>query len=242
VDEITQFLNELSSRQSYNFRPKIACDSTNTVLLWCEGFPLFDHPHREDTMAVIRSFIAIDLPKHIQDPLDQVIQEFQAQNPHSAVRWVPARNIHLTLKFLGEVSSNNLELLTKILQAEIPRHRCFEIKVGTLGAFPSIHRPRVIWIGVEAPGDLMSLQRSIEAETTRLGYAPEERPFSAHLTLGRVSHNASPDEVRVIGEMLKGCTVGQLGATTVERVRLFRSDLEPGGAIYTPLYTFPLAH
>jgi 2'-5' RNA ligase len=192
-------------------------------------------------MAVIRSFIAIDLPNNIQDPLDRVIQDLQAQMPHTPVRWVPARNIHLTLKFLGEVSSNNLEMLTKILQTEVPRHRCFEIKVGSLGAFPSIHRPRVIWIGVEAPMDLMSLQRSIETETTRLGYVAEERPFSAHLTLGRVSHNASPDEVRQIGEGLKGYQVGLLGITNVERVRLFRSDLEPGGAVYTPLFTIPLA-
>ena len=193
-------------------------------------------------MAVIRSFIAIDLPKHIQDPLDRVIRDLQDRNPHTAVRWVPAHNIHLTLKFLGEVSSSNLEILTKILQTEVPRHRCFEILVGTLGAFPSIHRPRVIWIGVEAPPDLMSLQRSIETETTRLGYAPEERPFSAHLTLGRVSHNASPEEVRTIGEVLKECKVGMLGTSIVERVRVFRSDLEPGGAIYTPLFTFNMAH
>jgi 2'-5' RNA ligase len=192
-------------------------------------------------MAVIRSFIAIDLPKHIQDPIDRVIQDLQTQQPKAPVRWVPAHNIHLTLKFLGEVSSNNLEMLTKILQAEVPRHRCFEIRVGTLGAFPSIYRPRVIWIGVEAPTDLMALQRSIEGETTRLGYMAEERPFSAHLTLGRVSHNATPDEVRQIGESLKAYKVGLLGATSVERVRLFRSDLEPGGAVYTPLYTIPLA-
>ena len=203
--------------------------------------PLGHQQYREDTMAVIRSFIAIDLPKHIQDPIDQVIRDLQASNPRTAVRWVPARNIHLTLKFLGEVSSNNLEILTKILQTEIPRHRCFEIKVGNLGAFPSIHRPRVIWIGIEAPPDLFSLQRSIETETNRLGYTAEERPFSAHLTLGRVSHNATPDEVRIIGELLKGCKVGLLGAAVVERVKLFRSDLEPGGAVYTPLYTFPLA-
>ncbi|HEX9014174.1 MAG TPA: RNA 2',3'-cyclic phosphodiesterase, partial [Anaerolineaceae bacterium] len=147
-----------------------------------------------------------------------------------------------TLKFLGEVSSNNLEILTKILHSEVPRHRCFEIKVGTLGAFPSIHRPRVVWVGVEAPADLTSLQRSIETETTRLGYVAEERPFSAHLTLGRVSHNASPDEVRLIGQLLKEHPVGHLGSAMVERVRLFRSDLEPGGAVYTPLVTFPLAH
>ncbi len=191
-------------------------------------------------MAVIRSFIAIDLPRQIQESLEKISQDLQSKKPVSAVRWVPAKNIHLTLKFLGEVSSNNLEILTKILAAEVTRHRCFQIKIGGLGAFPSIHRPRVIWVGVEAPPGLMALQRSIETETVRLGYTAEERPFSAHLTLGRVSHNASPKEVRDIGEMLNGIKVGTLGTASVERIRLFRSDLEPGGAIYTPLYTIPL--
>jgi len=191
-------------------------------------------------MAVIRSFIAIDLPKNIQDSLDAVSKDLQAKKPISAVRWVPAKNIHLTLKFLGEVSSNNLELLTKILFTEITRHRCFDITVGGLGAFPSIHRPRVIWIGVEAPPDLLALQRSIETEAVRLGYTAEERPFSAHLTLGRVSHNASPDEVREIGQTLNDFKVGVLGTVPVDTVRLFRSDLGPGGAVYTPLKTIPL--
>jgi 2'-5' RNA ligase len=193
-------------------------------------------------MAVIRSFIAVELPKPIQDSLEQVILSLQAKTTNSVVRWVPARNIHLTLKFFGEVSSGNLEILVKILQTEIMRHRCFELRVSGLGAFPSIHRPRVIWVGVEAPNDLMILQRSIESETIRLGYTEEERPFSAHLTLGRISHNATPDEVRDIGLVLSETHVGPIGATRVDKVKLFRSDLEPGGAVYTPLYTIPLTH
>jgi 2'-5' RNA ligase len=192
-------------------------------------------------MTVIRSFIAIDLPKQIQDSLDQISQELQNRRVTKAVRWVPAKNIHLTLKFLGEVSSNNLEILMKILYSEVSRHRCFDIQIGGLGAFPSIRRPRVIWIGVEAPPALLSLQHSIEAEAIRLGYTAEERAFSAHLTLGRVSHNASPEEVRQIGEVLADMKVGQLGTASVDKIRLFRSDLEPGGAVYTPLNTIPLS-
>jgi 2'-5' RNA ligase len=192
-------------------------------------------------MAMIRSFIAIDLPRPIQDALDRVSHDLQSHQAAGVVRWVPAKNIHLTLKFLGEVSSNNLELLVKILQSEITRQRCFEIQVSELGAFPSIHRPRVIWVGVQAPPALLALQRSVEVETIRLGYSAEERPFSAHLTLGRVSHNATPEDVRTIGTILASAKVGSLGTASVERVRLFRSDLEPGGAVYTPLYTIPLS-
>ena len=192
-------------------------------------------------MAVIRAFIAIDLPAEIQEKLDQISTNLRAQCSVNAIRWVPANNIHLTLKFLGEVSSTNLELVTKLLQAETARHHCFDIDVGGIGAFPTNRRPRVIWIGIQAPPALMALQHAIESETVRLGYAVEERPFSAHLTLARVSHNATPEEVRKTGDVLTGYKVGQLGIVQVRTVRLFRSDLQPGGAIYTPLLTAPLS-
>lgn len=191
--------------------------------------------------GVIRAFIAIDIPAAIQQKLNEITTRLQSLDQTKAVRWVAARNIHLTLKFLGEVSQTNLELLTKIIQVEAVKHRPFELEVGELGAFPSIRRPRVIWIGITAPSDLLTLQHGVEAETIRLGYAAEERPFSPHLTLARISHNASPDDVRRIGEILSTQKVGSLGRVSVTRVMLFRSDLQPGGAIYTPLFNAPLA-
>lgn len=187
-------------------------------------------------MTVIRAFIAIDLPLPIQQKLAEVLEQLQ-QPDTRAVRWVPAKNIHLTIKFLGDVSPANLEILTKILRAEVSRFKPFEIRVGGLGAFPSMRRPRVVWVGVEAPPTLQALQRAVETETVRLGYAAEDRPFSPHLTLGRVAHNATPDEVRKVADILVRLKVGELGTATVDHVRLFRSDLQPGGAIYTPLYT-----
>jgi 2'-5' RNA ligase len=187
-------------------------------------------------MPVIRAFIAIDLPLHIQQQLAVILEQLRKPEA-TAVRWVPAQNIHLTIKFLGDVSPANLEILTRILKAEVSRYRPFEIQIGGLGAFPSVRRPRVIWVGVEAPPTLQSLQRSIETETVRLGYPVEERPFSPHLTLGRVAHNASPDEVRKVADGLVNMKVGDLGKATIDHVRLFRSDLQPGGAVYTPLFT-----
>ncbi len=187
-------------------------------------------------MSVIRAFIAIDLPLPIQQQLAAILDQLRKPDTN-AVRWVPAQNIHLTIKFLGDVSPANLEILTRILKVEVSRYRPFEIKVGGLGAFPSVRRPRVIWIGVEAPPTLQALQRSIETETVHLGYPVEERPFSPHLTLGRVAHNATPDEVRKVADTLVGMKVGDLGTARIDHVRLFRSDLQPGGAVYTPLFT-----
>jgi 2'-5' RNA ligase len=193
-------------------------------------------------MAVIRAFIAIDMPASIQQQLGEISSRLQALNQTNAIRWVAAKNIHLTLKFLGEVSPSNLEILTKILRAEAQKHAAFDLKVAGLGAFPSLRRPRVIWVGIEAPPALLAFQRGVETESVRLGYAAEERPFSPHLTLARVSHSASPQDVRLIGESLSGVTVGDLGTVHVDHVVLFRSDLRPGGAVYTPLYSAPLAH
>lgn len=193
-------------------------------------------------MVVIRAFIAIDMPASIQQQLGEISNRLQALNQTNAIRWVAAKNIHLTLKFLGEVSPSNLEILTKILRAEAQKHTAFDLKVAGLGAFPSLRRPRVIWVGIEAPPALLAFQRGVETETVRLGYAAEERPFSPHLTLARVSHSASPQDVRLIGESLAGVTVGDLGTVHVDHVVLFRSDLRPGGAVYTPLFIAPLAH
>lgn len=192
-------------------------------------------------MSVIRAFIALDLSNEIYQRLERVIDDLQSQLNGVPVRWVPIDNIHLTLKFLGNVSVANLEVLKKLLKVEAVSHEPFEISVGDLGAFPSARRPRVIWTGVQAPPNLNLLQRGIEAETARLGYAPEERPFSPHLTLGRVSRNANSQDIRQISEVLEKQKVGYLGAARIQSVHLFRSDLKPGGAVYTRLFSAEFA-
>jgi 2'-5' RNA ligase len=95
-------------------------------------------------------------------------------------------------------------------------------------------------VGVEAPVDLSNLQRSIEAAMARLGYAREERPFSAHLTLGRVSRNATPRDSHAIGDALEATKVGFLGVARVENVNLYRSDLKPSGAVYSLIFSTQL--
>jgi 2'-5' RNA ligase len=191
-------------------------------------------------MSVVRAFIAIDLSTEIRIRLDHVIAHMKSSMQDTPLRWTPAGNIHLTMKFLGDVSVSNLEILKKILQAESARHHQFEISVGQVGAFPSIHRPRVVWAGVEAPAELAAVQSGIENELARLGYAREEREFSPHLTLGRVSRNATPLEIRGIGDRLGKVKVGYLGATAVKEIHLYKSDLRPEGSQYTRLFSAPL--
>ena len=188
-------------------------------------------------MSVIRAFIAIDLPPEILQHLEQVSVQLKKRLEGVPVRWVPVDNIHLTLKFLGDVSPANVDMLKKILQIEVDGHHAFEISVGGLGAYPSPRRPRVVWVGVEAPAELTAVQNGVESAMARLGYAREERPFSPHLTLGRVSRNAIGRDERLIGESIEAIKLGFLGVARVNEVHLYKSDLQPNGAVYTRLFT-----
>lgn len=192
-------------------------------------------------MSVIRAFIAINISPEIKQRLTVLSGDLQRALGGVPVRWVPVENIHLTLKFLGDVSETNLELLKKMMKSEAAEHPVFELSAGELGAFPTIRRPRVIWVNIQAPAELVSLQRGIDHETARLGYAREDRPFSAHLTLGRVSRNANVNDLRKISEELSSFKVGFIGAANVQQVHLYRSDLQPSGAIYTLIYSAGLA-
>jgi len=186
-------------------------------------------------MSVVRSFIAIDLPETLFDGMRKASDQLQEMLDGQPIRWVPVENIHLTLKFLGDVSERNIPMITEILKSEAGNHGSFEISVGGFGVFPTYARPRVIWVGVEGPEELFNLQRRIDMETARLGYAPGQRDFSPHLTFGRISRNASPAQIRKISELLRKHKLGFLGAARIGEVSLFRSDLGTGGAVYSKI-------
>lgn len=190
---------------------------------------------------MLRSFIALEVPPHIQKAIAAQTESLQRTLPRPLVRWVAAHNIHLTLQFLGDVSPANLDLLAQALRSEAASHPAFEVSVGQVGAFPTPRRPRVIWVGLNAPAALLSLHRGIQTVTARMGYPPEERTFSPHLTIGRVQQNASAAELHKIQAALEGTQVGALGSFRVEAVVVFKSDLQPPAPVYTRLHTLPLA-
>jgi RNA 2',3'-cyclic 3'-phosphodiesterase len=189
---------------------------------------------------MLRSFIAVEMPVEIQAAISRSTAALQKSLPKPLIRWVATENIHLTLKFLGDVSPTNLESLAEDLKAEAATHAAFSIPVSSLGAFPNARRARVIWIGLEAPPALAALQRGVEAVAARLGYPPEERPFSPHLTIGRVGQNAGSADLQKLRIALEGSTVGPLGTVRVEAVHIFKSDLQPRGSVYTHLFALPL--
>jgi len=152
------------------------------------------------------------------------------------VAWVGRDNVHLTLKFLGAVESDRLESVTAALTGAAATCRPFELGLGRLRAFPSLTHPRVIWAGVdEGAAESAALAARVDAALTGLGFEPETRPYSPHVTLGRVRQpRRQPHLVEVTGG-------GSHGRQRVDRVSLMRSELSPRGARYTELAAIPLA-
>ena len=190
-------------------------------------------------MSMLRAFIAVEIPAEIQQNVYKQTTNFR-RSIDSLIRWVPAENMHLTLKFLGDVSPSSVEFLTQMLRNEAEAVPCFNIHLTGLGSFPSLRRPRLIYIGIQAPAALEALQRGIDAASHRLGYPSEERPFSAHLTLGRVKQNVGAADQQKIRRTLESTQVDVLGSARVDSVHLFKSELKPSGSVYTRLYSAPL--
>ncbi len=191
-------------------------------------------------MALLRAFIASELPAALQDSVHSATADLRKTLGDGLIRWVPAHNVHLTLKFLGDVSTSSLELIKQMMVTEAAQFAAFDVQVEGLGCYPNVRRPRVLWVGLTAPAELASLQRAIEAASARLGYESEERDFSPHLTIGRVRQNASSGDVHKIRTAMEGCRIGSLGGTRVDAIHLFKSELRPEGSIYTRLFSAPL--
>ncbi len=192
-------------------------------------------------MEMIRTFVAIELDQQALDWLKKVQERLKADFPHGVVRWVDPKGIHLTLKFLGEVPQGKIKAIEEVLKGVSQRHRPFSFTYGGLGCFPSLSHPNVIWVGVEEKtGALLALQQDVEKSLAKLGFKPEDRPFSPHLTLGRVGKGLSGAERKRIGESIKAGGVGYGGEFLVKAISLMKSDLFPTGAVYTRLALFPL--
>lgn len=190
-------------------------------------------------MSLLRAFIAVEIPLGIQQHIQNETASFR-KAIDELIRWVPIENMHLTLKFLGDVSPSNVEFLMQMLRKEAENVSCFTIRLTGLGSYPSLRRPRVIYIGIQAPAGLVALQRGIESAARRLGYESEERPFSPHLTLGRVKQNITSSDQQKIRRAIETTQVDLLGTASVDSVYLYKSELKPTGSIYTRLYSAPL--
>ena len=184
----------------------------------------------------IRSFIAIELPEDIRDRLQALQDSFKSHKLN--IRWVDPGNIHLTLKFLGNISEGEIEKVAAALSASVGPRSPLSLCAKGVGAFPGLNRPRVIWVGIGGQSaDLAALQKALEDRLTGEGFNPDVRPFKGHLTLGRVKGALKPDVFR---KALQEGMSFETEPFAVAGVSLFRSVLKPGGAVYSRLFTVSL--
>jgi 2'-5' RNA ligase len=185
---------------------------------------------------MIRAFLAIEMPETLRANLALVQAELKRSR--ADVRWVAAGNIHLTLKFFGNVPDEKIDTLAlaarEVAQTEAP----FQLRATIAGAFPSPRAPRVVWLGLG--GEVVPLNRlyyQLEKAFDKLGYPAENRAFHPHLTLGRVKSPTNRDQ---LARMLEKMPPVDWPPFDVKELILFQSVLSPQGSTYTPLKVIPL--
>lgn len=183
---------------------------------------------------MVRAFIAIELPTAVKDRLHDIQEELKKSG--ADVKWVNPENIHLTLKFLGDQDNKTIEKISQITEETLTKIQRYTIRLSTLGAFPRIESPRVLWVGIDT-GDAQTkeIANLIEDRIATLGLAKEERDFSSHITIGRIKGNTQNSPLsRFIKALEKKPQEYNLGFE-VNKVILFKSTLSAGGPIYEPI-------
>ncbi|QRN84050.1 RNA 2',3'-cyclic phosphodiesterase [Chloroflexota bacterium] len=188
-----------------------------------------------------RIFIAIRMPDEVIQKITQISQYFQSQLPEKALKWVETENLHLTLKFLGEIPEASISQVQELLTQVTAAQKSFELSVEGLGMYPHAEQPRTIWLGVKGAKPMISLHGMLENALEDIKIEKENRPFNPHLTLGRVRERTSREVAHHIGETLAAFKVDSLGTFQVSQVHLIESLLTPQGPIYTTRFTAPLS-
>ena len=185
----------------------------------------------------IRAFIAIPLTREIHHNIDVFIQNYGLANHDSGFRPVKQENIHLTLKFLGDVEPARIPAISEQLEKLAGTFRSIPITVSGVGAFPDWKKqPRVIWVGVQPVEPLQRIYQALDKVTTALGFPSEHRPFSPHLTLARVKQQAAgPRFNETIKRMMILEPAPSFGEMQASEMVLFKSVLQPAGPVYSIL-------
>jgi 2'-5' RNA ligase len=190
---------------------------------------------REKPLDSIRSFVCIEIPESIRERIGVLEQSLKKAGGQAS--WVKPSNIHLTLKFLGDVRRSRIQDVKAGLERAVAGVSPIEIEVGGAGCFPSPRSPRVLWVGLAGlPAELIRLHKRIEDELAREGFPKEQKRFAPHLTIARLRSPQNGSELadRLIAEGFASQKF------TANKVILMQSQLSPGGSVYTPLVTINL--
>jgi 2'-5' RNA ligase len=202
---------------------------------------------------MIRSFIAIELPPNLRAALSrlqaqlkaELLRELGASAGEARLQWVKPDSIHLTLKFLGDFPEEQVSALRQALTPVMETQTSFALPVGGVGVFPDLRAPRVLWVGVGQASvnpeqSIQHLAKTIDRVMAALGCAPESKPFAPHLTLARIK-TGGRDVGRALASLGICSSPTMVGTLEVCEVALIKSDLQPSGAVYSRLFSVPLA-
>jgi len=187
-------------------------------------------------MPPVRTFIAVDVDPQVRRRAEDMIRQLASSG--ASAKWVEPEQMHVTLKFLGDVEQGELHRVAGAVETAAAGLPPFEVAFGGAGAFPSIQRPRTLWLGVaEGAEPIALLQERIERELEKLGFPKENRRFHAHLTLGRI-RGRGPE--RALTDALTTAADFDAGPSIIDRVITFSSSLSRHGPKYEPIATVEL--
>jgi len=182
----------------------------------------------------MRAFIAIELPCAVKEYLGRFQNKLKTSA--SDIKWVNPENIHLTLKFLGEIEDKTTDEIKEILETVSCRRLAFYIRLSTLGAFPKINSPRIIWTGIDKGADeTKEIAAELEERIAKIGIPKEDKPFSAHLTIGRTRSAFNRENLAKTLVALQGEIIQDNIEFRADKLTLFKSTLTPQGPVYTIL-------
>ena len=186
--------------------------------------------------TTIRTFIALELPAAVISLLDKVQQDLKFLGLRA--KWVRSENIHLTLKFLGNIDPGDIDTVGAAISDVSQDFAALTLMVGGIGFFPGLKRPRVVWVGLGGQIQLLlELQRKLADNLAAIGFPKEKRSFKGHLTLGRIKEAVNPNMISRIMTEFADLDSHEF---TSGRIILYKSDLKPSGPLYSQLHQVDL--
>ncbi len=191
-------------------------------------------------MGQVRAFIAIDLPEEVRGELTRIQSRLKTPG-QDYVKWVDPDGIHLTLKFLGDIAEEKIADITAAMTISVQGVQPFSLSIKELGVFPNPNHTQVVWVGLIGQLDTLSyLHKQLEDNLEKLGFAAEKRRFSPHLTLARIRNHALPIQRQSFGKLVSETAFESDKTVKVTAISLIKSQLTPGGAIYSCLRSVPI--
>jgi RNA 2',3'-cyclic 3'-phosphodiesterase len=179
----------------------------------------------------MRTFIAVELPEKIIYTIGKVQEKIKSHG--LKIRWVRPENVHLTLKFLGDIKAADTEKVARAVSESVTGYAPISLAIKGIGVFPGIKGPRVLWLGISKRLDLLTaLQKTLDEKLGKMDFPKERRPFRGHLTIGRIKAKI---DSKTLNDVLKEFIGFESEPFLASRIILYKSDLKPQGAVYTKI-------